>query len=108
MLRWSSPFDQDPTRLLSRIKTFARGPFERIKWRILDHFKILPTDERFLSLTLDQILLIIAHMQLDEEDRKNQKADHSETYYDESYDDWEQEQLDEIEQELKGGSNAYF
>lgn len=94
------------------MKVFARRSEERIKWRILDYFKVLPTNPDYQNLTDEQILLIVAHLVLDKEEAKNQKADHSETFVDEAYDEWEEEQMREIDYEIDYGvgakTDAYF
>ncbi len=61
----------------------------------MSKFNALPTEDRFLSLTNDQIMFIVASMQLDAEDAKRGVSDSDETFHDEGFDEW----LEQVEEE---------
>ena len=61
----------------------------------MDKFKVLPTDERFLSLTDYQFMWILSHMELDVEEAKKPAQGEGDTFYDEGFDEW----LEQVEEE---------
>jgi hypothetical protein len=68
---------------------------ERDKWAIQKIYNVLPTDERYLALTRDQIALIFAHMKLDRDEAKRGTEKYDETAFDPEYEDWEEKVLNE-------------
>ena len=47
------------------MRNLVKEPFARNMWRIMDKFKVLPTEERFKSLTSEQLAFIMASMERD-------------------------------------------
>lgn len=47
------------------IKRLVKLPYARNNWAIMKEFKVLPTDERFLNLTIEQKAFILENMELD-------------------------------------------
>lgn len=44
------------------------APYERLKWRVLREFGVLPTDERAVAMTDRDYLWCLLHLSLDEEE----------------------------------------
>ena len=66
-------------------------------------FQVLPTDERYLNLTEEQLVWIVENFNLDVKEREKAAKGVDESYYDENYEEWEQKVLEEDED-----LDAYF
>lgn len=73
---------------------------ERTKWAIMREFGVLPTDERFQNLTVEQVAWISCQMEIDAKERKKALAEYDESYADEGYENWEERVAEE--------DDAYF
>ena len=62
---------------------------------IQSRYNVLPTDERYLALTQDQVALIFAHIEIDKEESKRGTENFDETAFDPEYEDWEERVMSE-------------
>jgi hypothetical protein len=78
------------------MEEIAKTNIARFEWWIQKSFHVLPTDERFLSLTEQQMDLLYEHFKIDHPElREDDKARDSE--YDEAQDGMQMEQHEHYE-----------
>ncbi len=76
------------------MKEIAKLPHQRKLWWIRSYYRVLPTDERYLNLTPEQIELEFQHYIMDNPDK------FKEVYTDPEYEEWERKTSEEDEKLL--------
>lgn len=76
----------------------VKSPLSRNLWHIMKEFKVLPTDERFISLSDDQIGFILANMVYDNRlEEQARKGVDPESYYEDEEDGYWTQDIKDFE-----------
>jgi hypothetical protein len=62
---------QDPAELEALRGALRESPYERLKWRVLSRFGVLPSEPRARAMTDGDYLYCVLQMMLDEEDERS-------------------------------------
>jgi len=70
-------------------------------WWVMDYFKVLPTEERFLKLTSLQISFLAAMRTHALEIQQSSHEGAREEFYNPQYEQWEKEELERLAREKR-------
>lgn len=59
----------DPAQIAALRQALAEDPYERLKWRVLQAFSVLPSERRAQEMTAGDYLYCALQLELDDEDR---------------------------------------
>lgn len=72
----------------------------------MDYFKVLPTEERFQKLTVQQVLLLAEMKQNEIRKLEKQTRAGREEFFNPAYEAWEKEELERLSRQSKPSSSS--